>query len=175
MNTTTTALAFVLPDNHTDSVNTFRDRYDKAAKRWPPHINFLFPFVSPTAFEEVFAALSSASLGGSFSIVFDDFGFFPQKSNVTFHLKLSGASEERFQEIFRAIRETLPHVDVRRPEFKPHLTLGQCPRSEWPAMERELREWLPEGGLKMRCEHLVLLHRSPDSMDRMVAVHTVPL
>jgi len=170
----TTALAFVLSDAHVDRVNSIRAQFDKAVRRWPPHINFIFPFVSPDHFEDVVAALNAAPLGGAFPVIFDDVGFFPQKANVTFHLKLSAECEDKFQTIYAAIRTALPHVVVRRPELKPHLTLGQCPRSEWPVMERKLREWLSEGSLVTTCEHIVLLNRSPSTDDKMIPVHTVP-
>lgn len=174
----TTALTFMLPEEHVGNVNTIRTQYDKAAKRWPPHINFMFPFVAPSDFDAVVAALQGASLGGPFPVLFDNVGFFPQKSNVTFHLKLSEDSELCFQKLFDVIKDALPHVVVSRPEFKPHLTLGQCRRSEWPAMERKLREWLEmsgERGLTTSCNRLSLLHRSPSTDDCMVVIHTVTL
>jgi hypothetical protein len=46
----TSALAFVLEPSHPwhDKINAIRsraDRGDKAYPRWPPHVNFFFPFV----------------------------------------------------------------------------------------------------------------------------------
>ena len=42
---THTALAFVLPTAVQAQVQSIRKVYDKAYTRWPPHINFFFPFL----------------------------------------------------------------------------------------------------------------------------------
>lgn len=40
----TNALAFVIPNHNSGRVQAIRDVYDSQKKRWPPHINCLYPF-----------------------------------------------------------------------------------------------------------------------------------
>lgn len=172
---TTTALAFALPDAFVPKVNEIRTKYDRAAKRWPPHINFLFPFIPTREFEAARENLAeSLNSKEAFEVVLDELGFFSQgKGNITFHLKASAESERKFQELFEIIHRTLPSVSTRK-EFHPHLTLGQCHRNDWPQLERELRQWLGEG-IHTRCEKIVFYHRSPETGDKMVEQMNVAL
>ena len=175
MTDTTTALAFVLPDEFRNDVNTIRVKYDKAVNRWPPHINFLFPFVSVSEFETIKSRLELLKLIGSFDINFNTLGFFSQgKGNITFHLKLDDDSEKKFQEIFKQIRKELPEIQVKRPDFHPHLTLGQCKNTEWANVEAEIKTILGEGFI-VKCDNLVCLNRNPSTQDKMVEVVKIHL
>lgn len=167
---TTTALAFVLPEQFRENVNNIRQKYDKAYDRWPPHINFLFPFVSVTEFEQIREKLSSLELFGSIEANFNTLGYFSQsKENITFHLKLDKNGEEKFQKLFEEIKKLLPHIPIKRPDFHPHLTLGQCKNTEWCMIEEEIINQL--NGLDnfmVNVDCLVCLHRNQSTNDKMV-------
>lgn len=175
MSDTTTALAFLVPESQRESINTIRSKYDRASNRWPPHINFLFPFVSPSEFADIKSKLSALSSEASFDVVFEELGFFAQKDNITFHLKPSGESCAKFQNLYKIIRKSLPDVQVKRSDFHPHLTLGQCSKKDWPALEKELKSTWLKSGITMRCDKVVFFHRSPSSSDKMVELESVSL
>jgi len=172
---TTTALAFALPENLIDFVNEIRNKHDRAAKRWPPHINFLFPFIPLSEFEDVREKLQGYLQNEfSFELVLDELSFFSQgRGKITFHLKPNKESEQKLQSLFAIIQEALPGISSKK-EFHPHLTLGQCLRSEWPEIERELQSWLGTG-IITTCEKVVMYHRSVDTGDRMVEKKNVSL
>lgn len=164
---TTTALAFVLPDEFVEKINLIRQKYDKAVNRWPPHINFLFPFLPVSEFEIIESQLESLQQFGSFQINFNRLGYFSQgKDNITFHLKLDYESEIKFQSLFKEIRKLLPNVTVKRPDFHPHLTLGQCQISNWSEIEQEILNLIGNGFI-VNCNHLFCLHRNSYTDDKM--------
>jgi 2'-5' RNA ligase len=177
MSDTTTALAFILPTNEKSlELDSIRNTYDKAAKRWPPHINFLFPFVSPSQFEQIKVLLGEIESIGSFDIKFNKLSYFSQgKGNITFHLGLDDESEHNLQKIYAAIRRLLPMVEVKRNDFHPHLTLGQCKLTEWNnVLCNEMTNWLGEG-ITVRFDKITFVHRNMESMDKMVEVSSVCL
>lgn len=47
---TYTALAIV-PETEKEQIQGLREKHDPAYKRWPPHINIVFPFVHPDLFD----------------------------------------------------------------------------------------------------------------------------
>jgi len=65
-------------------VNEIRLAYDRAAKRWPPHINFMFPFIPVEQFEEAREKLEAELQNESaFEVVLEKIGFFSQgKGNI---------------------------------------------------------------------------------------------
>lgn len=175
MTDTTTALAFTLPKEFVENVNSIRQKYDKAVNRWPPHINFLFPFVSSDQFENTKEKLKDLGDQESFNVVFKELGFFSQrKGNITFHLKLDKESDEKIKKIYKMILASLPGFPIKEKAYHPHLTLGQCKTAEWPKLEIELKAWLGEG-LTVKCDKIVFFHRTPESGDKMVEENNVLL
>ncbi len=84
----TTALCLVI-DCKSDEISSVRSKFDKAAKRWPPHINLFFPFVPVADFSSVAARLQNILWNfGSFDLLLDNPSFFSQgKGQVTFNLQ----------------------------------------------------------------------------------------
>lgn len=168
---TTTALAFVISEaDVSKKIDEIRSQYDRAFKRWPPHVNFIFPFTHIDNFDHIESLLRTAFNEGKlepFDVFFNSIGFFSQgKGNVTLHLKPDQRSEVRLGKIFELIKEALPNIKIKNKDFHPHLTIGQCHKNDLPDRLNELTKWLNEGFV-VRFESISFLHRSPETDDRM--------
>jgi 2'-5' RNA ligase len=174
---TTTALAFVIPISHQSHIDEVRAKYDAAYKRWMPHINFVFPFVSSDRFD---AIVNECKLEMQpFEVTLNTLGWFAQgKKGFTFHLTPDSKSQERLKQIYLTIAShpTIATLvkDKKRHEFHPHLTIAQCKKNEYDSRFLELQSWLGKG-ITVTLDELSLLKRSAETNDRMTVVTTMPL
>jgi hypothetical protein len=51
LSSTQTALAVVVPYSHSGDIDALRSVHDKSFRKWPPHLNILYPFVDPEHLE----------------------------------------------------------------------------------------------------------------------------
>jgi 2'-5' RNA ligase len=162
-----TALTLVIPNQFHNDINAIRKKYDRAFPRWMPHINFIFPFVTLDKFSEVSSKLEDKLKGfGSFTIDLTEIEYFSKGKNATFHLRPKDATKLRA--LFDTIAGTLPDVKVKHKEFTPHLTLGQCKKSEVDQKISEVKRALP-GGISFTVDRVCLLSRPKDGP---FAIHT---
>ncbi len=192
---TTTALAYVpsFASAVAQGINDIRSQHDKAHRRWMPHINFIFPYVSLDHFDDhaqrLADAVSKVSLPDNICIKFDGIGFFRQKTGYTFHLKPDHDSEMYLSKIYNdVILSTLSsEVQVRKGPFHPHLTLAQCSIKDFDTMKAKLDSWFASLA-STNCDSesassrflspqslnsIVMLRRSPDTNDVMTVVNVV--
>ncbi|KAK3398576.1 2'-5' RNA ligase superfamily-domain-containing protein [Sordaria brevicollis] len=64
LNSRDTALAILPPPHFWGPLNALRSLYDKAHTKWPPHINLVYPFVSPDGLEETMEVVPFGVLEG---------------------------------------------------------------------------------------------------------------
>jgi 2'-5' RNA ligase len=191
MSDTTTALAFIIPDEFHDKINEIRSQQDRAYPRWMPHINFMFPFVSVDKFDDVHNELKNVGIT-NMDITFEGIGYFSQAKQVTFHLKPDLPSTKKLQAINKIICTTLHWVDSKKHnignaerltnignaerltnicnEFTPHCTLAQCQKKDLVIKEKELNEWFNKtfnGSLTVPFDRICMIKRSPESNDMM--------
>lgn len=167
---TTTALAFTLNDEKAvQQINSIRADHDRACKRWMPHINFIFPFVNPSQFEQVRQTLAKLNVE-PFDVVFDKVSHFAQGKMCTVNLQCDAESEKKLCAVFNQILKACPEIEVKRVEFHPHLTLGQCKKSDLQAITETFTKTLCDViGKKFPFTELQFLHRTPESDDKMVS------
>ena len=75
----TTAAVVMPPTDVAGPIQALRAQYDKQFNRWPPHINFLYPFVPEAEFPSAAAAVRTAFVQRSirpFHITLGRFAFF---------------------------------------------------------------------------------------------------
>ena len=160
---TTTALTLVFPEIHWPAINAIRQEHDRAYPRWMPHINLLFPFIPQGGFDIAATKLEKALSGiGPITVNFDTVDSFAQRKQATYHLKPSDPGQ--LPDLFAAVREALPEIEVKRASFAPHLTLGQCKKSESAARVEELQRWLCDtygpSGLSVTFGEVSIISRS---------------
>jgi 2'-5' RNA ligase len=162
----TTAVALILPGDHSIKVNSIREKYDKAYERWMPHINFMYPFFPVDDFDGVHEKLQEAFKEfTSFDLEFDDIGYFVQKTRdkkkiATYHMCVK--DDNKLQEIFKILTSVLPEVKVRK-VFRPHLTLGQCPRADADTVVEDVKELLfLEKKMVVHIDGIYMINRSKD-------------
>jgi 2'-5' RNA ligase len=156
---TTTALTLVIPIEFQNEINDIRKLYDRAYPRWMPHINFLFPFVPESQFDDIINRLTPVLKSfGSFELELSELGHFKQGKNVTVHIKPKDSN--RLRELFTLIRGTLPEIPLKHDEFNPHLTIAQFKNSEFNIKILELTNWLKNKNFKFTVNHICILQRS---------------
>jgi len=155
----TTALTLILPN--TPFINGTRSEHDNAYQRWMPHINFMFPFVEEIHLETMKQKLEKA-FGNqkSFKLDLSNLDCFQQKKRTTFHLKPSSQTE--LNKLYTIIRKTLPEVYVKHPQFKAHLTLGQCPKKDYPELKKTLELAMANENLVFNIDGIYIIQRSKE-------------
>jgi 2'-5' RNA ligase len=125
-----------------------------------PHINFIFPFVESEHLEDMKERLKEAlSKQKPFKLDLSNLSCF-QKKRVTFHLKPSSQTE--LNQLYAIIRKTLPEVYVKRPDFQAHLTLGQCPKKDYPDLKAELEAKMENEDFNFNVDGIYIIQRSKE-------------
>lgn len=148
------ALCFIPPHEYWPAINRWRDKHDKAVERWMPHINLMFPFVTPERFTDAISVIESALRSPfaarmqiqPFKVQLRQTCTFDSKKAVIF-LKPETAGDE-FAHIYRLLAPLFPQCgrksnaegledashgavnEVDSGSYTPHLTLGQCGRGK---------------------------------------------
>lgn len=121
-----TALCVIPPKSLWSSIDSLRSHYDKAYRKWPPHINLVYPFVQvevlPRALEAVQTAIQKRM--NPISIRLDATGFFSHRRNNTIFLHDSDNERcRKLKDLRRAILEALGQEQDA--DFQMHMTIGQ--------------------------------------------------
>ena len=95
------ALAFVIPKKIKKNIQIIRKENDKAYTYWPPHINFLFPFIPERMFnDELITKLKEALKPiKPFKAVFNNIRFFNFGKGHPITIWLGPENPKPFEEI----------------------------------------------------------------------------
>jgi 2'-5' RNA ligase/endonuclease/exonuclease/phosphatase family metal-dependent hydrolase len=135
LNSFDTALCIIPPVHLTQDINRLRALYDKAYEKWPPHVNILYPFVSPEALPHAVELARSTLVKnkiGSFQFDLDKADFFTHKRHRTIYTTSSGKGCEEVEIIRRHVLSALGQADTH---FQPHLTVGQSEANDESGLE----------------------------------------
>jgi len=170
----TSALCIIPPDYMHEYINKHRRLYDSAEKRWPPHINLVFPFISQENFPSVKTKLEEAFKihdVTSFVIHLDTISYFKQSDKITVHAKPKFCRE--LDKIYDIICSTL-NIEKTR-DFVPHMTLGQFDKNNIGIVNELKVSW--GSGICIPVHNLSLVARPTNNRDpdRFVVVSTVNL
>src|SRR3954454_18925256 len=76
-----TAVAVVPPQEVWGPIQAIRERHDRQFRRWPPHVNLLYPFYPAERFKEALPTLVDACAKiAPFTVTLADFRFFQHSS-----------------------------------------------------------------------------------------------
>ncbi|KAH8912841.1 hypothetical protein BR93DRAFT_963977 [Coniochaeta sp. PMI_546] len=165
-----TALCLVPPRRLWPSLDRIRALYDKAFEKWPPHINLIYPFVSPDslprAAEIIQAALELRAEAGEppLRVSLDAVDVFPHKHDNT--IFIHDSDEERISRLNGLRSNILKALGQRESAYRMHMTVAQSeditssthkflqhkvgllPKVEWEVEELHIleREQLHMGG-----------------------------
>ncbi|KAF2797235.1 hypothetical protein K505DRAFT_298767 [Melanomma pulvis-pyrius CBS 109.77] len=124
-----TALCIIPPPNQCHDIDSLRSLYDKSYGKWPPHINILYPFVSPDSLprvkEQIQSKLLETMSGANIqsNVQLDQAGYFSHRVNNTIFLReTNGESSSPFRILRSAVLNALGQ---RTDAYSPHLTIGQ--------------------------------------------------
>lgn len=130
LNSTATAIAIILPEEQSSDIDALRSIHDKAYRKWPPHINILYPCVHPEQLPNALARMREAlkELQTPVSIHTDRVGSFAHRRNATIFLQPSEESEAAISDIRSELVKALGLSDragTHDGVFRPHMTIGQ--------------------------------------------------
>jgi 2'-5' RNA ligase len=108
-----------------------RKAHDKAFDRWMPHINLLFPFVTEeTLADRQAALLATVQALGPFHLTFVEIDFFAKREEATIVAKPLSKPVDALDMLHKRLLEVFPECRRTDHPFVPHLTLGQCAKSQ---------------------------------------------
>lgn len=120
-----TALCIVPPRSLWPSIDNLRSRYDKAYRKWPPHINLIYPFVQVDALPRALEAIESVIQSPiSLPIRLDAVGVFPHRRDNTIFLHDSDPQRcQKLKDLRRAVLAALGQE--QKADYQMHMTIGQ--------------------------------------------------
>mmetsp|Transcript_31788 Transcript_31788/g.61510 ORF Transcript_31788/g.61510 Transcript_31788/m.61510 type:complete len:169 (-) Transcript_31788:15-521(-) len=140
----TTAMVLCPPRDVWPAIDEIRNTHDKAASKWPPHVNLCFPFVPSHKFETRKVALEAKMARiPSFTITLDTFatvGTSKKKEGRRFICLVPNVSNsEALGAVKSALKSVFPECT---PRVEVHLTVGQAKGEECPKLiEQFEKQW----------------------------------
>jgi 2'-5' RNA ligase len=175
--THTTAVVLIPPAEVWPAIQAVRQRHDRNARRWMPHITLLYPFAPRSSFPQMLPALGAACAGiAPFAITFARLGMFGHgRRGAT--LFLAPEPTAPLVALQSRLWEAAPDYDDTRhhaSSFTPHLSIGQARDTAEAQALREALEssWRP---LSFTAEAIQLLWRGEPPDDVFRVAHTLPL
>lgn len=158
-----TALCIVPPKHLWGSIDNLRSRYDKAYRKWPPHVNLIYPFVQvdtlPRAVDVVQSVVEASK---PFSIRLDAAGVFRHRRDNT--VFLHDSNEERCQRLKNLRQDILVALGQEKgTDYQMHMSIGQSEHmnASWHNFLLEKARLLPE--VKWEVDQLyVLIREKPE-------------
>ncbi|CAK7227094.1 hypothetical protein SCUCBS95973_006425 [Sporothrix curviconia] len=139
LNSHATALCFIPPESEWAPVDRLRTLYDKASRKWPPHVNLIYPFVQPESLDAASRSIQSF-LGpaeqGPIDISLDTAGVFNQRYEKTLFLR-DGRGDDSCADTLRQLRSGIVKAlrgsdaskgkddDAESRNFRMHMTVAQ--------------------------------------------------
>jgi len=127
-----TAIIVMPPENEWEQINQIRKNHDKAYRRWMPHINLVYPFVSEQAFNNnIWRALTdSVARINPFELRFENFDFFEHgQTSCTLFLNPITDDPNSLSKLQSSIESAFPFCNEQSKKtdsgFHGHLTVGQ--------------------------------------------------
>jgi endonuclease/exonuclease/phosphatase family metal-dependent hydrolase/2'-5' RNA ligase len=160
-----TALCIIPPISHCGHIDQLRELYDKAYGRWPPHINLIYPFVSPDNLPRAQQQIQdhvTEQLDQSepIEVAMDEAGCFKQKNKYTVFLgesqPSSPSSPSRLADLRTLVLQALGQGEARSTL---HLTVGQSQDNTMFAREYLLAKARLLPNLQFRAQSLAILVR----------------
>ncbi|EPE08848.1 hypothetical protein F503_04435 [Ophiostoma piceae UAMH 11346] len=96
LNSHATALCIIPPEECWASIDRLRSLYDKAYRKWPPHVNLIYPFVQPESLEAASQRISKyvqSESPGRLDIYLNTAGVFTHRQEKTLFLR-DGRNDE---------------------------------------------------------------------------------
>ncbi|KAJ4365879.1 hypothetical protein N0V83_008501 [Neocucurbitaria cava] len=177
-----TALCIIPPISQCGHINRLRELYDKAYDKWPPHINLVYPFVTPECLTRAQQQIQKnvdeqLDANKPVTVELNQAGHFEQRINSTIFLGESRTgTQSQLHSLRRIVLQALKHSDTAT---KMHLTIGQSEDNAEASREFLLAKarLLPALNFRVGALAILIRERVPgsDSMDHMRLWGTINL
>lgn len=163
----TGACAWVPPADcaQIDSIQKIRAEHDKSFKRWPPHINLLYPFLEePLARRAAYHLKDAVAQHAPFVVELEEFKTFEHRKSST--VWLSPGSSRPWIALQADMQQQLPHCDQQSTVssgFTPHLSVAQYRESQRADMREQIKDWAQDWSApSMMVSDVALMNRRDD-------------
>ncbi|KAH8816607.1 2'-5' RNA ligase superfamily-domain-containing protein [Xylogone sp. PMI_703] len=174
LNSTQTALAFIVPAHLSHDINALRKIHDTAYRKWDPHINVLYPFVEPTHLDSAIATLRECLNNNNhvegININTSEVGLFKHRKNATIFLRPGPEANEGISELRRVLVHALgcdEKSGTRDGTFRPHMTIGQAALNGT-SIDKLVNQVEKLIGIEWRGTKLAILRRATSGEMRLV-------
>ncbi|KAI1143143.1 hypothetical protein F5Y05DRAFT_143909 [Hypoxylon sp. FL0543] len=158
-----TALCIIPPKHLWPPIDHLRSIYDPAYKKWPPHINLVYPFVSardlPRASDLILSRFQEAGKIDDLNVRLDHSGGFIHKKITFFMQDKDPARLSKLAELRAMILDSL---GCKPNEFQMHMTFGQSKEPNSPLSKHILEKIGLVPPFEWKVEKLHILIRDKD-------------
>jgi 2'-5' RNA ligase len=174
-----TAVAVVPPQEVWGPIQAIRHKHDRQFRRWPPHVNLLYPFYPDERFAETLPRLVDACARiAPIQVILAEFRFFLHPSGKA-TLWLAPEPQEALIRLQAALQAACPDCDdLSRfaAGFTPHLSVGQASSAEEARrlLDAWKRTWEP---IQFKLSAVALLRRqreTPFEVERWIPLAETP-
>ncbi len=176
--THTTAAVLIPPQEVWPPIQAIRERHDRQARRWMPHLTLIYPFRGTEEFEALLGPFSAACRSRlAFELRFQEIRHF-RHGAASATLWLAPEPEEPLLELQAALQAIVPDCDeASRHEggYTPHLSVGQFRGSRSGLLEFQGRlqaAWRP---LSFEVREVCLIRRGQPPDDIFRVERAIPL
>ena len=181
VNSYDTALCIIPPKDQCHGIDSLRSLYDKGYGRWPPHVNILYPFVSPESLpqaKEKIQSMLSNHVQNMPNARLDKAGYFTHRANNTIFLRETNFGRHSPFQLMRSVVATA--LGQKLEQYNPHLTIGQSEDKTDSSRDFLLSKARLLPSLAFEIGHLAILVRErvagqATSSSRMKLWGTIPL
>ncbi|KAJ3218611.1 hypothetical protein HDU81_000559, partial [Chytriomyces hyalinus] len=137
------------PGSTMNAIQQFRQKYDKAAPRWPPHVTLIPPPQLPVSqvtlkqLQDAFTPITQQS--ASIELIFDTVSVFSHRGGSSTIVLEPSATSFELEQLKRKLDASLPErMNVRpdRHEFRPHLTVATMAAGDPTNLQRLIQKEL---------------------------------
>src|SRR5262249_6376045 len=126
-------VAVVPPPEAWGPIQAIRERHDRQFRRWPPHVNLLYPFYPPEQSDAAALRLATACARVTpFTVTLAEFWYFrhsPRRATLWLSPQPKGALV-RLQAALQAACPECDDLSRFAAGFTPHLSVGQAGSAE---------------------------------------------
>ncbi len=142
----TSALVVIPPLGAWEPIQAIRERHDRHAARWMPHVTLVYGFVPEHRFGDALPVIERAVAGVEpFTVTLEGFDRFAHGGGFTVWIRPTSAPPGALEGLQARLAAAFPRCNEQSTKsprgFTPHLSVAQFPRADARVMEERVAAW----------------------------------